>query len=413
MRADRAEGKQAQSRQAQKKRFRILAILASLALVAALGTYVVYAATSNDAAGKQSQAATDTAADSASGDTGETSETDEPTPEKAPIPVETTEARAADVSSYISATANLVPENEVQVLAEWEGRVARLAAEEGQAVAAGQVLAELARGDAEIALEKAQVKAANARMAYERAQRLAAQELLATEALDKTALEHQIAQQELAEAEWNVEKTTIRAPFSGRVTERKVQPGQHVRPGDELFTVADFDPLVARVWLPEREVLSLAEGREVRLTLKADESVTFAGRIRRISPVVDTASGTVKVTVEAVSPPKVVRPGAFIEVDVVQETRRGAVVVPRDAVVRELQRTYVFVARGGTAEKRAVTLGLEEGPGVEAVSGVEAGERIIVAGQGGLKDGSPVHEPALEAAAADPEQTDGPDARSR
>ncbi len=203
-------------------------------------------------------------------------------------------------------------------------------------------------------------------------------------------LDKEIADQELAEAEWRLEKTEVRAPWAGVVTERLAQPGQHVRPGDQLFTVADFAPLVARIYLPEKDVLSLEEGRAVELSLKADESIVFPGRIRQISPVVDTATGTVKVTVEATRVPPSVRPGAFVAVDVVREAHPAALVLPREAVVRELQKAFVFVAEDGTAAKRAVTLGLEEDGKVEITSGVGAGEAVIVAGQGGLKDGSAV-----------------------
>ncbi|MEM9595889.1 MAG: efflux RND transporter periplasmic adaptor subunit [Acidobacteriota bacterium] len=308
----------------------------------------------------------------------------------APIPVESEAIQVGEVSSYLTATANLVPENEVDVLAEWEGRLAKMAVEEGDVVAAGQILAELARGDAEIAVEKARIRAETARLAFERAQILRSQDLLSPEAFDKVALESRVADQELAEAGWRLEKTYIRAPFAGRVTERTARAGQHVRPGDPMFRIADFDPLVARIYLPEQDVLALEEGREVRLGLRAEDSVTFTGRIRQISPVVDTATGTVKVTVEARQVPKAVRPGAFVSVDIVKETRRAAVLLPREAVVRELQSTFVFVANGDVAEKRSVTLGLEEGGRVEAVEGLDAAERVIVAGQGGLEDGAAI-----------------------
>ncbi len=117
-----------------------------------------------------------------------------------------------------------------------------------------------------------------------------------------------MADQELAEAQWRLEKTYIRSPFCGVITGRSVQPGQHIRPGDELFVVADFDPLVARIYMPEKDVLELSEGRMVRLALRADEKIRFDGKIRQISPVVDTATGTVKVTVEVVGAPKEVGP---------------------------------------------------------------------------------------------------------
>ncbi len=310
--------------------------------------------------------------------------------EKAPVPVSVTEIATGVVSSYISSTANLVPEDEVQILAEAEGRVDRLNVEEGDRVARGAILVALVRDDEEIAVKKAQLKATNSRLAFERATRVVGEELMSREDFDRIKMEHEIAQQELAEAEWRLEKTLIRAPFAGRITRRDVKIGQHVKIGDSLFTISDFEPLIARIYLAERDVFGLEEGRGVRITLKAHEETRFNGRIRQISPVVDTATGTVKVTIEAIRPPASVRPGAFVTIDIVRERREKAVLLPREAVIRELQEAYVFIAKGDVAEKREVALGLEEGGSIQAISGVDPGEQVIVAGQGGLKDGTPI-----------------------
>ncbi len=370
-----------------KKRLPAITLAAGLSIALLLGFYFVTAGTA--------------VGDTTDAETAKTAETDDQDAEKAPIPVAASAIETGRVSAYISATANLVPENEVRVLAEWEGRVAKLRVEEGDRVAAGAVLVELDRQDGEILLNKAKVRATTETLAYERARKLRDQELLADDEFDKVALGNEIARQELAEAEWRLEKTLIRSPFAGRITERLVQPGQHVRRGDELFAVADFDPLIARIYLPEKDVLALDPGQEVKISLRADEAVGFSGRIRQISPVVDTATGTVKVTVEARSVPREVRPGAFVRIDVVRDTVADAVLVPREAVIRELQKAYVFVAADGLAAKRAVTLGIEEDGFFEVEDGVAAGEQVIVAGQGGLKDGSAVKLIGDEAATAD------------
>ncbi|HEX9426784.1 MAG TPA: efflux RND transporter periplasmic adaptor subunit [Candidatus Polarisedimenticolia bacterium] len=311
-------------------------------------------------------------------------------PGKTAIPVSVAVIARGPVSSYITSTANLVPEQEVKILAEAEGRVAELHVEEGTRVGRGQILASLAHEDAEIALKKAELRSSNTRSAYERAASLLADNLVSREAYDRTALDSEVAAQELAEARFRLEKTFIRAPFGGHITNREIKLGQHVRPGDSLFTVSDFDPLTARIYLPEKDVYGLQEGRDVRITLKANEATRFHGRIRQISPVVDTGTGTVKITVEATATPPEVRPGAFVTLDIVRELHAQAVLVPREAVIRELQDSYVFVARGGTAEKRPVSLGLEEGGRIEAVSGLSPGEQVIIAGQGGLRQGSPI-----------------------
>ena len=306
------------------------------------------------------------------------------------IPVEVENILSGPVASYISATANLVPEDHVKVLAEAEGRVESLRVEEGDLVTRGQPLATLVRDEAQIALAKAQVRANNARRAWERAEDTMEQGLISKEEFDRLTMEFEVAKSEVAEAEWRLDRTVIRAPFTGIVTERLINPGKHLRPGDEVFSVADFDPLIARIYLPEQDVLNLEEGRRVNLSLTADPSIKFDGRIRQISPIVDTATGTVKVTVEAVTPPPTVRPGAFVSVNIVRERREAAILLPRRSVIRELRAAHVFVTDGETAEKRAVSLGIEEGDVIEAVEGVAAGESVIVAGQGGLKQGAMV-----------------------
>jgi membrane fusion protein (multidrug efflux system) len=306
--------------------------------------------------------------------------------EKEPPAVAVAQAETGTISAYITATANLVAEQEVQILAEAEGKVVELLVEEGKAVRKGQKLLQIDREASAIAVEKADLGLRNASANLERSELLWMQKLLSTQDLDKARFDRDLAGSNLTEARYRLQKTTVAAPFDGRVTVRKVQLGQTLKLSEELLTIADFDPLVARIFLPEREVLDLEVGQAAELALKAREDVRFRGRIRQLSPVVDTASGTVKVTVEAVSPPPSVRPGTFVSVGIVRETRPQVVLVPRTAVVRELQEAYVYVADGAVAKKRAVEVGLEEAGKLEITRGLKAGEPVVTSGQGALKD---------------------------
>ena len=378
------------------KRALVLVILVLVLGAAAAGMYYYQAGSdtgdSAEAADSSSDSSSDgeaAFADNAASTDDEATDDEEEDGETA-VPVNVIDVSLGSVSTYISATANLVPESEVVVIAETEGRVTHLAVEEGDHVRTGEILARLLQDDEEIALRKAEFRSANAQLAFERAERMNLESLIAQEEFDRITMDYRLAQQELAEAEWRVEKTEIRAPFNGRVTWRNITLGQHIRPGDELFRVTDFDPLVSRIYLPESDVMELDAGREVEITLKADEEIRFRGLIRRISPVVDTATGTVKVTIEAIDPPALVRPGGFVIVDIVRETHEAALVLPRKAVVRELKSAHVFVVNDDVAEKRVVEVGLEEDEQLEIVSGIEAGEQIVVAGQGSLKDGSKI-----------------------
>ena len=314
--------------------------------------------------------------------------------QKEPPTVAVQKVEKGTIYAYISATANLVAEQEVQILAEAEGKVVELLAEEGTPVRKGQTLLRIDREASAIAVEKAELGLHNSSSNLERAELLWGQKLLSTQDRDRAHFDRELARSNLTEARYRLQKTTVVAPFEGKVTVRKVQLGQTLKLGEDLMSVADFSPLVARIFLPEREVLDLQLGQDVQLALKARQDVRFRGRIRQISPVVDTASGTVKVTVEAVAPPTTVRPGGFVSVGVVREAHSDALLVSRQAVIRELQETYVFVAEGVVAKKRVVQVGLEEGDKVEITSGLKAGEQVVTSGQGALK-----HEAAIKIAA--------------
>jgi membrane fusion protein (multidrug efflux system) len=324
---------------------------------------------------------------------------------KAPVPVEIAVVKKGDISAYIKTSANLVAENEVRLLSEVEGRVARVLVDEGDFVRKGQELARLVRDDEEINLRKSELKETNARLAFERGEDLIEKELISREEFDKFKMDFEIAQQEKAEAGWQLQKTTIKAPFAGQISERMIQVGQGLRLSDELFQLTDLDPLVSRIFLPERDVIDLGAGGEVRITLNADPDTQFNGRIRQVSPVVDTATGTIKVTIEAIEPPENVRSGSFVTIDIIRETRNRVALVPREAVLRELQSAHVFVfSESGKAEKREIALGLEEGLWVEAVDGLSAGDNVIVAGQGGLKQGAAVKLAGVDAEPAEDEE---------
>jgi membrane fusion protein (multidrug efflux system) len=370
-----------------KNRFRIISLVALIAIVA--GTVLwVSAQTTDDATESEATEQSSTeAVEGTENDVDPNEETDTEEDEEIPVPVEVAEIMAGDIASYISATANLVAEDQVKVLSEAEGRVERLNVEEGDLVKKGQVLAVLVQDEARIAKSKVELKSSNTSAALLRAQDSFEQGLISSEAFDKLKMDHEIAMQEVAEAEWRLAKTVIRAPFTSRITERFITVGQHLRPGDELFTVADYDPLVARIYLPERDVYELEEGREVRITPAAGTELSFTGRIRQIAPVVDTATGTVKVTVEAVNAPAGVRPGAFVAIDIVRERHAGALLLPRESVIRELRTAHVFITEDNVAVKRPVTLGIEEGELVEVLTGVAEGDAVVTAGQGGLDDG--------------------------
>ena len=317
-------------------------------------------------------------------------EDDEEEEKEDQVPVEIVEVSRQPISSYLTTTANLEAENEASVLAEIEGLILDILVEEGEAVQKGQVLARLEEGDKAIRVEKARLKLANEQTNFKRLERMLAENLVSEEDFQEIRFALGVARGDLDEAQYLLSRTEIRAPFSGVVAERIIKPGARVKPTDHLFSLVSYRPLLAKIYLPERDAHDVSTGDEVMLALNAADGERFPGEISLISPVVDPNTGTVKVTIEVTRIPENVRPGSFVTVNIVRETHDQALAVPREAVIRELQESFVYVVEDLEAKKRDVKLGFEENGYIEIISGLETGEQIVTVGQGGLKDGMKV-----------------------
>lgn len=310
--------------------------------------------------------------------------------EKNGVPVEVSGILVKDISSFLTSTTNIEAENEATVLAEIDGRILKIFKEEGNKVKKGELLAKLDDEEKKIALKKAEVKAENGKANYNRSKELYSQELLSIESFDEVRYQNELAKSELEEAEYNLSKTRIVAPFSGEVTVRHIKLGQNVKPTDPLFTVTNRNLLVAYIYLPEKDALYLDIGQEVKISIPWDETTRYSGVIERISPIVDAQTGTVKITIYARNLPKLIKPGSFVSIHIVKDVHENAILIPKKSVIKDFQESYVFIVEEDTAKKVKVELGFEDNGYVEILSGLEESQKVVSVGQGGLKDGSKV-----------------------
>jgi membrane fusion protein, multidrug efflux system len=187
----------------------------------------------------------------------------------------------------------------------------------------------------------------------------------------------------------DLQRTSLPAPFAGRIASLKAVPGQWVRPGDELMTVVDLDPIRVEVQVLESEVGHLAPGRTAEVTFAAFPGERFTGRVQTINPIVESGTRTARVTVLVPNPGGRVLPGMYARVSL--EARRFAdrVLVPRSAILERDRRTMLFVydgdERGGLAKWRYVTTGLQNDHLVEIVESadtetVRPGETVLTEG---------------------------------
>lgn len=329
--------------------------------------------------------------------------------EEPAISVRAAEIVREPISSLYSTSATLRADRRATVIARTRGVVRRLAVEEGDRVGAEQPLAYLEDDEQKIAAARARTTEETARRDHERLSGLYEQGLVSVDEYEASRRDAEDAAHALELAELELYRTVIRAPIAGVVVTRHLDVGATVSDGTPVYDLADLDPLYADINIPERHVTQLKPGQEVRLTADATGAEALA-IIERIAPAVDPATGTVKVTV-AVEGDSVLRPGAFVRVDIVTDTHDDALVVARSALVAEGRRWHLYriAADGATVEQVEVKLGFETGDRVEIIGTAEAdvtlsaGEKIIVVGAPALSDGAKIR--ILDEEKAEPEPT--------
>jgi membrane fusion protein (multidrug efflux system) len=310
------------------------------------------------------------------------------------------------LSELYATTATLRAEKLATVTARTEGVVRRLLVEEGDSVQKGQALAELENEEQKITFAREQATAENLQSEFERAETLHEQGLTSDEEFETARRSARESSHSADLAELQLDRTTIRAPFSGRVLTRHIDLGATISNGTAVFDLADLDPLYADIGVPERHVGRLSVGQRVRLSADAFDLATMA-EIERIAPLVDVETGTVKVTL-AISGQPVLRPGTFVRVDVVIDTHADTLVVQRSALVPEGRRWHMFRLNdaGTHVERLEVRRSYEEDERVE-IAPVDPdvilndGDRVVVVGASALSDGIRVDPGSSENAESD------------
>ena len=308
--------------------------------------------------------------------------------EEKKLPVEIAVAKKGSISSWIVTTATLEADKQVTILSETTGTVSRLNVEEGIFVSEGQILASLADNQKLVDAQKAEIRLQNSIVELKRKETAFNDKIIAMADYDKAKFERDVADSELKAARVALERLTIRAPFSGIITERFIERGQNITLGLQLFTLLDRDPLKARIFLPEKEVFGIEKNQQVNLTLNAQKDVRFSGKIDQINPAVDAKTGTVKITILINSAPDSVRPGSFVDVKLVTQRHDNALLIPKKALVEEAGEKYVFLLNKDLVVRRSVQVGFTDDTNAEILTGIGDGNTVVTAGQGSLRDGS-------------------------
>ena len=322
------------------------------------------------------------------------------------VPVEVVEILPGEISAFIETNGTLEAEREVDIVARAGGPLVALNTEEGVQVKAGELLAQIDELEARAQVEIARVALQDAEIVYNRAKASLENAVVSQEVYDTALSALESARAQLSGNEIQLGYTRIKAPFDGLIIQRAVKFGETVTVGQQLFRISDFDPLLCVIGVPERDLARLSSGQPAILQVEAFPGEQFQGRVLRISPVVDAATGTIRVTL-AVNRQGRLSPGMFAGVRLVTDVREDALIMPKRALSLESLADSVFVVEDGVAYRRNITIGYEEDDRVEVTGGLARGDRVIVVGQDGLTDATPVQILAGPGAAEAPVRTAG------
>jgi multidrug efflux pump subunit AcrA (membrane-fusion protein) len=197
----------------------------------------------------------------------------------------------------------------------------------------------------------------------------------------------------------------IRSPIDGFITDRPLYPGEMAAAGTPLLTVMDLSAVIAKAHIPQSEAAALKVGDAGTLTVPGAEE-PIAGKVTVVSPALDPNSTTVEVWLEAKNSKHALKPGTSVELSLIAQTVKDALVVPASALITAPDGSSAVMLAGsdGLAHQQAVTLGIRNGHDVQIVDGVTASDKVVTSGAYGLPDKTKIKIDAAEAPAADGSQ---------
>ena len=302
--------------------------------------------------------------------------------EMPPMAVEAVTVTSEPLQAGVTTVGTLRADEAVVVRPEVSGRIVRIHFEDGQRVKAGEPIISLDDSVVRADLLEAEANLENARRANERATDLGSRQLLSRSDVDSARAQLGVSQARVASARAQLEKTTIRAPFSGVLGLREASLGEVVSPGQALVNLVSLDPMEVDFSLPESELPRIAPGQPVQVEVDAFPGETFAGEVTAIDPVIDINSRSARVRARVANPEYRLRPGLFARIRLgTGDAGAMAILVPEQALLQEGDTRYVYVVREGKSAKVPVTTGQRLPGKVAVTSGLADGDVVITAGQ--------------------------------
>jgi len=319
--------------------------------------------------------------------------------EPPPATVSAMQATAEAWAPHIPAVGSLRAAQGVDVTPQVAGLITRLDFDSGDEVAAGDIL--LQQYDADLRAELDGLIAARelAEANLRRAEELIDQDLVSEFDYDSRKTELQLARAAEADLRLQIEKHSIRAPFSGQLGIRKVDLGQYIEPGDLIARLENRERMLVDFPVPQRQLGNLRSGQPVTVEVDAWPDRKFPGVIRAIEPQVERDTRNLRLRAVVENPSGELLPGMFAQIEVLLPERQQVVTVPQSAITYSPYGDSVFVVEedaGADGEpvttviNTFVVTGETRGDQVAIATGLKAGQTVVTSGQQKLRNGAKV-----------------------
>lgn len=323
-------------------------------------------------------------------------------PKPGPQTVTAVKAESLEWQPALSAVGTLAPVRGVDVTTEIAGLVHQVRFQSGQEVKAGQVLFEL-NADTDIAqLHAAQAAADLAASVLKRDKLQFQAQAISQAQLDADEADLKSKRAQVAQAQAQVDKKTIRAPFAGKLGITSINPGQYVNPGDKLVTLQTMDPIYVDFFVPQKQLAALSVGQKLNLSADAFPGVHFDAKVSSLNPRIDPATRNVQVQATVPNAKRQLLPGMFANVSLEMGERKKYLTLPQTAITYNPYGSTVFTLAPGkdgakdekghpvlVATQQFVTTGATRGDQVAILSGLQEGQTVVTSGQLKLKTGTP------------------------
>lgn len=288
-------------------------------------------------------------------------------------------------------TGNVAPAQQATIFSKVSGTLERVFVDMGVQVRQGQLLAMIDTTELYQQYQQASATFQNAQLNFRRTRELFDQNLVAKQDLDNADATAKIARANFEAAGTRLSYARITAPFSGYITRRFLDPGTLVATNNSsLFTLMDLDNLKIIINVLEKDIPQVAQGKQATITVDAFPGKEFPGVVTRYSQAVDLATRTMAVEIDIANREHILKPGMFANVTLVVGQRKGALMVPTVALLKDDQGYYLYTAVADTARRIRAPIGTEQGGRTEILSGLDTSKAVITTGQQFVMDRGPV-----------------------